>query len=137
MIDTNFQTIDRNTSNMAELQLARDIVNTAQAVLERTLMETFPVGAHVRICVAAGPRYSYFTVEKHRKYPSKWMYLKNRNTGRETLHDMSAMGIDLVTYAYEVRDINRALETGSSVIYSMDLETEYREQCRQNRKVVA
>jgi hypothetical protein len=126
MIDTTFQTVDQNAERMADIELARSIVRTAESVLVDALQRNFPVGAHVRICVAAGPKHSYFTVARHTETPSKWMHLKNKNTGRESLHDMTSTMIDLVTYAYVVEDIDRGLATGATVVHSQDLEAEYR-----------
>jgi hypothetical protein len=137
IIDTTFQTVDRNTERTAEIELAKSIVRTAESVLVRALAEAFPVGAHVRKIVAAGPRYSYFTVEKHTDYPSKWMHLKNRNTGVVTVMDMSSSSFDLVTYAYVVEDIDRGLETGSTVAHSADLELAYRELHRKKMEAAA
>ena len=134
MTDVTFQTVDQNAERMADIELARSIVRTAESVLVDALQRTFPVGAHVRICVAAGPKHSYFTVSRHTETPSKWMHLENRNTGKESLHDMTSVMIELVTYAYVVEDIERGLATGATVVHSQDLEPEYR---RRRESVVA
>lgn len=135
-MDTKFQTIEHNAERMAEIELARSIVRNAENVLEEAILSAFPVGAHVRINVAPH-KYSYFIVERHTKYPSKWMHLKNRNTGTVTMKDMTTHGINLVTYAYVVEDIDRALQTGSAVTYSADLEPERRGRYRKNIKEAA
>jgi hypothetical protein len=115
-----FQTLKKNAPLMDDIELARRIVTTAQGVLNDAVRRAFPVGARVSAPVGGG-RTSYFTVRKHTEHPSKWMLVVNDRTDKEKMMDMTGYGIELVTYAYEVHQVQEALDACGSVTYSMEL----------------
>lgn len=115
-----FQTLKKNTPLMDDITLARSIVSTAQSVLVRSIQQAFPVGARFTVPVG-GRRTSYFTVKNHMEHPSKWMDVENDRTGKKKMMDMTGYGIELVTYAYEVHQVQEALDAVGAVTYSMEL----------------
>jgi hypothetical protein len=103
MIDINFQTAAANEVHNEAIDLARSILRTAQSVLIDAMLNAYPVGAKVRLRV--GPRkWAYCTVAKQKEWPSKWVSLKYDNTGGTRVVDITTASIELVTYAYEVRE---------------------------------
>lgn len=102
-MEVGFQTEEKNEAATAKLMAAREALEAAKDAFYMKLREVYPIGAHVRICVAAR-KHSNFEVIEHLGEISPYMKLRNRRTGAEKRLDMGDYGIDLETYAYTLVD---------------------------------
>ena len=94
---------------MADVELAHMLQRTARHVLYDALLKAYPVGARIRVNVAAR-RYSYMTVVSHPSFESM-MYGRGDviefecsydATGNTKRVNVNSSCVELVTYEYRV-----------------------------------